>query len=55
MKTRAELFSYAGLDVSADSLRGHYELDGRHFSEVVIFEGVGPLSTPAVRAVAGVR
>lgn len=52
MKTRAELFSYAGLDVSADSLRGHYELDGRHFSEVVIFEGVGPLSTPAVRAVA---
>jgi hypothetical protein len=52
MKTRAELFSYAGLDVSADSLRGHYHLDGRPFSEVVTFEGAGPLSTPAVHAVA---
>jgi hypothetical protein len=52
MKTRAELFSYAGLDVSADSLRGHYLLDGRPFSEIVAFEGVGPLSTPAVHAVA---
>jgi hypothetical protein len=52
MKTRAELFSYSGLDVSADSLRGHYQLDGHPFSEVVTFEGVGPLSMPAVHAVA---
>jgi hypothetical protein len=49
---RAELFSYVGLDVSADSLVAHYELDGRAFREVVTFDGVGPLFTPAVTAVA---
>jgi hypothetical protein len=49
---RAELFSYVGLDVNADSLVAHFELDGRAFSEVVTFEGVGPLTSPAVTAVA---
>jgi len=49
---RAELFSYVGLDVGADSLVAHYELDGRAFSEVVTFDGVGPLTTPAITAVA---
>jgi hypothetical protein len=49
---RAELFSYVGLDVTEDSLVGHYELDGRAFREVVTFEGVGPLTEPAVSAVA---
>lgn len=52
MKTRAELFRYAGLEVTDDSLTGHYELDGRPFSETVTFEGVGSLATPAVRAAA---
>jgi hypothetical protein len=49
---RAELFSYVGLDVSADSLVAHFELDGRAFSEIVTFDGVDPLTTPAVSAVA---
>jgi hypothetical protein len=49
---RAELFSYVGLDVNADSLIAHYELDGRAFSEVVTFDRIGPLTTPAVTAVA---
>jgi hypothetical protein len=52
MKTRAELFAYAGLDVSPDSLRGHFELDGRQFCEVVTFEGIGTLTAPVVRALA---
>jgi UDP-N-acetyl-alpha-D-muramoyl-L-alanyl-L-glutamate epimerase len=49
---RAELFRYGGLDVQDRHLVGHYELDGRHFSESVAFEGVGSLATPAGRAVA---
>jgi hypothetical protein len=52
LSARAELFSYVGLDVSRDSLVGRYELDGRRFTEVVTFEGVGPLTAPAVTAVA---
>jgi hypothetical protein len=52
VKTRADLFRYIGLDVTPHSLTGHYELDGRPFSETVTFEGVGELTTPAVRAVA---
>ena len=51
MTSRAELFRYTGLDVHADSLVGHYELDGRPFVESVSFEGVDNLQTPAVRAV----
>jgi hypothetical protein len=50
--TRAELFTYAGLDVSADSLVAHYDLDGRKFSEAVTFEGAGDLTDPAATAVA---
>jgi hypothetical protein len=49
---RGERFTYAGLDVLDDALVGHFELDGRSFSEVVTFEGVGPLTTPATTAVA---
>jgi hypothetical protein len=52
MSERAELFSYVGLDVTRESLVGHYELDGRRFIEVVAFEDVGRLSTPAVTAIA---
>lgn len=48
MKQRAELFRYAGLDVTTDSLTGHYELDGRPFVETVTFEGVNSLATSAV-------
>jgi hypothetical protein len=52
MKYRAEVFRYVGLDVTSDTLTGNYELDGRPFQETVTFEGIGPLTTPAVRAVA---
>ena len=52
MRTRAELFRYVGFDVTAHSLVGHYELDGRPFQETVTFDGVGAtLATPAARAV----
>ena len=49
---RAELFTYVGLDVSSDTLTGHYALDGRLFRESVTFDGVGSLDTPAVIALA---
>ena len=49
---RAETFRYVGLEVDDDALRGHYELDGRHFVEAVSFEGTGPLRRPALVAVA---
>lgn len=49
---RAELFRYVGLEVSDDTLSGHYELDGRHFVEDVVFENVGPLRRPALEGVA---
>ena len=49
---RAEVFHYVGLDVESDRLRGHYELDGRHFAEEVVFDEVGDLRRPAVTAVA---
>ena len=48
VKRRGEVFRYTGLDVTRDSLSGHYELDGRHFVETVTFEGVGALEVPAV-------
>ena len=47
---RAELFGYVGLDITSDSLTGHYELDGRPFAETVTFEGVNSLEAPAVKA-----
>jgi hypothetical protein len=52
MRQRAELFRYAGLDISPESLTGHYELDGRAFVETVTFDGVNSLETPAVMALA---
>lgn len=52
MKERAELFRYVGLDVSADTLTGTYDLDGRTFVETVTFEGVKSLEAPAVVALA---
>jgi hypothetical protein len=52
VKTRAELFRYVGLDVSDDTLTGHYELDGRRFVETVTFEGVRALDTPAITSLA---
>ena len=50
MKVRAELFRYVALDVTADTLTGVYELDGRPFVETVTFEGVTSLDAPAVVA-----
>jgi hypothetical protein len=50
--TRAQLFRYTGLEIDDDALNGHFDLDGRTFKESVVFEGVGSLLTPAVRAVA---
>jgi UDP-N-acetyl-alpha-D-muramoyl-L-alanyl-L-glutamate epimerase len=50
--SRAEVFRYVGLEVTSSSLRGHYELDGRHFSELIEMDGVGDLRRPAVVAVA---
>ncbi len=52
MKVRAELFRYAGLNVTSDTLTGIYELDGRTFVETVTFEGVKSLEAPAVVALA---
>lgn len=52
MKVRAELFRYVGLDVTADTLTGTYELDGRAFVETVTFDGVKSLEAPAVVALA---
>jgi hypothetical protein len=49
---RSELFRYVDLEVSDASLIGHYELDGRHFSEEVHFENVTSLQRPALVAVA---
>jgi hypothetical protein len=49
---RADLFRYVNLELDETSLRATYELDGRTFVETVVFEGVGPLTTPAVRAAA---
>ena len=52
MKKRAELFRYVGLDVTDDSLIGHYRLDSYSFTESVTFEGVGTLNSPSVIAIA---
>jgi hypothetical protein len=52
VSARAEIFRYVGLDVSADTLTGVYELDGRAFVETVTFEGVKSLEAPAVVALA---
>jgi hypothetical protein len=52
VKSRAELFRYVGLDVSDDTLTGHYELDGRAFVESVTFDGVRALDAPAIRSLA---
>ncbi len=52
MKERAELFRYVDLDVSADTLMGTYDLDGRTFVESVTFEGVKSLEAPAVVSLA---
>jgi len=48
---RAESFRYVGLEMTATTLTGTYELDGRTFVEVVRFEGVDTLLRPGVRAV----
>jgi UDP-N-acetyl-alpha-D-muramoyl-L-alanyl-L-glutamate epimerase len=51
-KRRSELFRYVDLEVTATTLRGVYELDGRRLEESVIFEGVDSLDSPAVRSIA---
>ena len=52
MRARAELFRYCGLDLDARSVVGHFELDGRHFSERVVFEGIDDLTAAPAAAVA---
>ncbi len=51
-KTRAELFRYVHLDVSVDTLRATFELDGQEFVETVTFDGVDALNSEAGIAVA---
>ena len=52
MTPRAGTLRYVGLDVEAERLTAHYDLDGRSFREVVTFEGVGDLSGESTRAIA---
>ena len=52
MTRRADLFSYVGLDVDAQRLVGHFELDGRRFTETVDFADAGDLTAPAATALA---
>lgn len=52
MTPRAGTFRYVGLDVEPRRLSAHYDLDGRSFSEVVTFDGVGDLTGAPARAVA---
>ena len=52
MRHRANVFRYVGLDVTDDTLIGHYELDHHTFTETVTFENVGSLQSPAIIAVA---
>jgi UDP-N-acetyl-alpha-D-muramoyl-L-alanyl-L-glutamate epimerase len=47
---RAQTFLYAGVEVDATRLVGHYELDGRLFREVVSFDGVDRLDEAAAAA-----
>ncbi|MGC8511118.1 MAG: hypothetical protein ACP5PB_09655 [Acidimicrobiales bacterium] len=49
---RARRFTYVGLDVTDDTLTGHFDLDGRAFHETVVFEGAGSLRTAPATAVA---
>ena len=51
-RARAELFRYSGLEVTATTLVGRFELGERRFVETVTFEDVGELRGPVVRAVA---
>jgi hypothetical protein len=51
-RRRAEVFRYVALEVTATTLTGTYELDGRTFVEVVSFEGVDSLLNPGVKEVA---
>src|ERR1700722_17806917 len=51
-KQRSELFRYVDLEVTATTLRGVYELDGRRFEESVVFEGVDSLESESVRSIA---
>ena len=51
-RRRGELFTYVGLDVTGDTLIGHYALDGHLFRESVTFDGVGSLETTAVISLA---
>jgi hypothetical protein len=52
LKKRAEIFRYVGLDITNDSLIGHYQLDNHSFTEFVTFDDVDTLQSPAVMAVA---
>jgi hypothetical protein len=51
-KQRSDLFRYVDLEVTASTLRGIYELDGRRFEESIVFEGVDSLESQPARAIA---
>jgi len=51
-RRRAEVFRYVALEMTATTLTGTYEVDGRTFVEVVEFEGVESLFKPGVKEVA---
>ncbi len=51
-KQRGDLFRYVELEMTATTLRGIYELDGRQFEESVVFEGVDSLESGPVRSIA---
>ncbi len=52
MPNRAKQFRYVGLDVTASTLTGHYQLDDLTFTETVTFEVDGDLREPGPREIA---
>ena len=52
MASRAKQFRYSGLEITATSLVGHYELDEYSFTETVTFDVSGDLREPGPRDIA---
>jgi len=49
---RAAQFSYVGLEVNAETIVGHYDLDGERFRETVLLENPGGQNAAGVAALA---
>ena len=54
MGTRAERFTYLGLEIDGTTLVGRYQLDDVQYVETVVFEGVESFNSAAVRSLAEV-